>query len=106
MLDNSLVKMRKAGPTKTWTKRTRHSGALGRLSVRTCNASNDIRFPIRIILLTIITQPVNSILHHCSQAWQKSQEWFENIPYAGQLFGEDEEGRSYQDLDEEDATLA
>ncbi|KAJ5506836.1 Origin recognition complex subunit 6 [Penicillium expansum] len=39
------------------------------------------------------------------QGWANGQEWFENIPYAGQLYGEDEEGRSYQDLDEEDATL-
>lgn len=39
------------------------------------------------------------------QGWANDQEWFENIPYAGQLYGEDEEGRSYQDLDEEDATL-
>jgi hypothetical protein len=29
------------------------------------------------------------------QGWANGQEWFENIPYAGQLFGEDEEGRSY-----------
>lgn len=39
------------------------------------------------------------------QGWANTQEWFENIPYAGQLFGEDEEGRSYQDLDQEDAIL-
>lgn len=39
------------------------------------------------------------------QGWAHGQEWFENIPYAGQLYGEDEEGKSYQDLDEEDAVL-
>ncbi|KAK0822308.1 hypothetical protein LTR03_018234, partial [Friedmanniomyces endolithicus] len=39
------------------------------------------------------------------QGWANSQEWYENIPYAGQMFGEDEEGKSYQDLDQEDAIL-
>lgn len=39
------------------------------------------------------------------QGWAHGQEWFENIPYAGQLYGEDEEGKSYQDLDQEDAVL-
>ncbi|KAJ5295773.1 hypothetical protein N7508_010594 [Penicillium antarcticum] len=39
------------------------------------------------------------------QGWANGQEWFENIPYAGQLFGDDEEGKSYQDIDEEDAAL-
>lgn len=39
------------------------------------------------------------------QGWANSQEWYENIPFAGQMFGEDEEGKSYQDLDQEDAIL-
>jgi origin recognition complex subunit 6 len=39
------------------------------------------------------------------QGWANGQEWFDNIPYAGQLFGDDEEGKSYQDIDEEDAAL-
>jgi origin recognition complex subunit 6 len=39
------------------------------------------------------------------QSWANGQEWFENIPFSGELNGEDEEGRSYQDLDEEDAVL-
>lgn len=39
------------------------------------------------------------------QDWASSQEWFENIPLAGDLDGEDEEGNSYRNLDEEDAAL-
>ncbi|KAJ5690750.1 hypothetical protein N7462_005142 [Penicillium macrosclerotiorum] len=39
------------------------------------------------------------------QNWAATQEWFENIPLAGELHGEDEEGNSYRDLDEEDAAF-
>lgn len=39
------------------------------------------------------------------QSWANGREWFENIPFSRELNGEDEEGRSYQDLDEEDAAL-
>ncbi|KAJ5227500.1 uncharacterized protein N7469_007506 [Penicillium citrinum] len=39
------------------------------------------------------------------QGWANGQEWFDNIPYAGELDGEDEEGNSYRNLDEEDAAL-
>lgn len=39
------------------------------------------------------------------QGWANGQEWFENIPLAGEMHGEDEEGYSYQNLDEEDAAL-
>ncbi|KAJ5469041.1 Origin recognition complexsubunit 6 [Penicillium sp. IBT 31633x] len=49
-----------------------------------------------------VDQWITLIMEH---GWANGQEWFENIPYAGQLYGEDEEGKSYQDLDEEDATL-
>ncbi|CAG7922253.1 unnamed protein product [Penicillium olsonii] len=49
-----------------------------------------------------VDQWIALIMEH---GWANGQEWFENIPYAGQLFGEDEEGKSYQDLDQEDAIL-
>ncbi|KAJ6129167.1 Origin recognition complex subunit 6 [Penicillium capsulatum] len=39
------------------------------------------------------------------QGWASGQEWFENIPLAGELDGEDEEGNSYRNLDEEDAAF-
>lgn len=39
------------------------------------------------------------------QGWANGQEWFENIPLAGELDGEDEEGNSYRNLDEEDAAF-
>lgn len=39
------------------------------------------------------------------QGWANDQEWFENIPLAGELDGEDEHGNSYRDLDEEDAAF-
>lgn len=39
------------------------------------------------------------------QGWANDQEWFENIPLAGELDGEDEEGNSYRHLDEEDAAF-
>lgn len=39
------------------------------------------------------------------QGWANGQEWFENIPLAGELTGEDEDGNSFQNLDEEDAAL-
>lgn len=39
------------------------------------------------------------------QGWASGQEWFDNIPLAGALDGEDEEGNSYRNLDEEDAAL-
>lgn len=39
------------------------------------------------------------------QGWASGQEWFDNIPLAGELHGEDEEGNSYRNLDEEDAAL-
>ncbi|CAI7662526.1 unnamed protein product [Penicillium manginii] len=39
------------------------------------------------------------------QGWANGQEWFDNIPHAGELDGEDEEGNSYRNLDEEDAAL-
>jgi origin recognition complex subunit 6 len=39
------------------------------------------------------------------QGWASGQEWFDNIPHAGELDGEDEEGNSYRNLDEEDAAL-
>lgn len=39
------------------------------------------------------------------QNWASGQEWFENIPLAGDLDGEDEEGNSYRNLDEEDAAF-
>lgn len=39
------------------------------------------------------------------QGWANGQEWFENIPLAGELHGEDEEGNSYRHLDEEDAAF-
>lgn len=39
------------------------------------------------------------------QGWASGQEWFDNIPCAGELDGEDEEGTSYRNLDEEDAAL-
>lgn len=37
------------------------------------------------------------------QGWANGQEWFENIPLAGEMHGEDEEGNSFRNLDEEDA---
>jgi origin recognition complex subunit 6 len=49
-----------------------------------------------------VDQWIALIMEH---GWANGREWFENIPYAGQLYGEDEEGKSYQDLDEEDAVL-
>ncbi|KAJ5674464.1 Origin recognition complex subunit 6 [Penicillium maclennaniae] len=39
------------------------------------------------------------------QGWAHGQEWFENIPLAGEMHGEDEEGISYRNLDEEDAAF-
>lgn len=39
------------------------------------------------------------------QGWASGQEWFENIPLAGELHGEDEEGNSFRNLDEEDAAF-
>lgn len=39
------------------------------------------------------------------QGWANGQEWFENIPLAGDLYGEDEDGNSYRNLDEEDAAF-
>ena len=39
------------------------------------------------------------------QNWATGKEWFENIPLAGELHGEDEEGNSYRHLDEEDAAF-
>ncbi|KAJ5584906.1 Origin recognition complex subunit 6 [Penicillium hispanicum] len=39
------------------------------------------------------------------QGWANGQEWFQNIPLAGELDGEDEEGNSYRNLDEEDAAF-
>lgn len=39
------------------------------------------------------------------QNWATGKEWFENIPLAGELHGEDEEGNSYRRLDEEDAAF-
>ncbi|KAJ5525322.1 Origin recognition complex subunit 6 [Penicillium frequentans] len=39
------------------------------------------------------------------QGWANDQEWFENIPLAGELDGEDEEGNSFRNLDEEDAAF-
>lgn len=39
------------------------------------------------------------------QGWASGQEWFENIPLAGELDGEDEDGNSYRNLDEEDAAF-
>ncbi|KAJ5256887.1 hypothetical protein N7478_012991 [Penicillium angulare] len=39
------------------------------------------------------------------QGWANEQEWFENIPLAGDLDGEDEEGNSFRNLDEEDAAF-
>ena len=39
------------------------------------------------------------------QSWASGKEWFENIPLAGELHGEDEEGNSYRNLDEEDAAF-
>lgn len=39
------------------------------------------------------------------QGWASGQEWFDNIPLAGELDGEDDEGNSYRNLDEEDAAL-
>ena len=39
------------------------------------------------------------------QGWAHDQEWFENIPLAGELDGEDEEGNSFRNLDEEDAAF-
>ncbi|KAJ5894773.1 hypothetical protein N7495_006464 [Penicillium taxi] len=39
------------------------------------------------------------------QGWAGGQEWFENIPLAGDLDGEDDEGSSYRNLDEEDASF-
>lgn len=39
------------------------------------------------------------------QGWANDQEWFENIPLAGELHGEDEDGNSYRNLDEEDAAF-
>ncbi|KAJ5760331.1 Origin recognition complex subunit 6 [Penicillium odoratum] len=39
------------------------------------------------------------------QGWANQQEWFENIPLAGELDGEDEEGNSFRNLDEEDAAF-
>ncbi|KAJ5560864.1 Origin recognition complex subunit 6 [Penicillium sp. DV-2018c] len=49
-----------------------------------------------------VDQWISLIMEH---GWANGREWFENIPYAGHLFGEDEEGKSYQALDEEDALL-
>ncbi|KAJ6164751.1 Origin recognition complex subunit 6 [Penicillium chermesinum] len=40
-----------------------------------------------------------------SQGWANGQEWFENIPLAGELDGEDDEGNSFRNLDEEDAAF-
>ena len=39
------------------------------------------------------------------RGWANGQEWFQNIPLAGEVDGEDEDGKSYQNLDEEDTTL-
>jgi origin recognition complex subunit 6 len=39
------------------------------------------------------------------QGWANGQEWFENIPLAGEMHGEDEEGNSFRNLDEEDAAF-
>ncbi|KAJ6024129.1 hypothetical protein N7540_004926 [Penicillium herquei] len=39
------------------------------------------------------------------QGWANEQEWFENIPLAGELDGEDEDGVSFRNLDEEDAAF-
>ncbi|KAJ5953256.1 hypothetical protein N7454_000152 [Penicillium verhagenii] len=39
------------------------------------------------------------------QGWANDHEWFENIPLAGELDGEDEEGNSFRNLDEEDAAF-
>jgi origin recognition complex subunit 6 len=39
------------------------------------------------------------------QGWANGKEWFDNIPLAGDLYGEDEEGNSYRYLDEEDAAF-
>lgn len=39
------------------------------------------------------------------QNWATGKEWFENIPLAGELHGEDEEDNSYRHLDEEDAAF-
>jgi origin recognition complex subunit 6 len=39
------------------------------------------------------------------QGWANGQEWFENIPLAGELDGEDEDGNSFRNLDEEDAAF-
>lgn len=39
------------------------------------------------------------------QNWANGKEWFENIPLAGELHGEDEDGNSYRHLDEEDAAF-
>lgn len=39
------------------------------------------------------------------QGWAEGKEWFDNIPLAGELHGEDEEGNSYRHLDEEDAAF-
>lgn len=39
------------------------------------------------------------------EGWANGREWFDNIPLAGELYGEDEDGHSYQNLDEEDAAL-
>ncbi|KAJ5488579.1 hypothetical protein N7539_003469 [Penicillium diatomitis] len=39
------------------------------------------------------------------QGWASGKEWFENIPLAGELHGEDEDGTSYRRLDEEDAAF-
>ena len=39
------------------------------------------------------------------QGWASGKEWFENVPLAGELHGEDEDGTSYRRLDEEDAAF-
>ncbi|CEJ58064.1 hypothetical protein PMG11_06735 [Penicillium brasilianum] len=39
------------------------------------------------------------------QGWASGKEWFDNIPLAGELHGEDEEGISFRHLDEEDAAF-
>jgi len=49
-----------------------------------------------------VDQWIALIMEH---GWANGQEWFENIPLAGELDGEDEEGNSYRNLDEEDAAF-
>lgn len=49
-----------------------------------------------------VDQWIGLIMEH---GWADDQEWFENIPLAGELDGEDEEGNSFRNLDEEDAAF-